>query len=57
MTVRIAAAALHVPGMSALHFIADANAARAQNAAVVVNAETLVADVHRQMRILRRKRM
>ena len=42
----------HVPGVRAFHFVAHADAARAQDAAVVVEAETFVADIHGQRRKL-----
>ncbi len=47
----LAAAAHHVPGMRALDLVADPHAARAQDAAVLVQHKAGVAGIYRQVRI------
>ena len=51
MTRELRAAAGDVPGVRPLDLVADAHAAGAEDAAVVVQAEPLVADVHLALRV------
>src|ERR1035438_2922178 len=47
----LGAASHHVPGVRALNLLAHANTARAENAAILIQHETIVTGVHRQVRI------
>src|SRR5579864_668615 len=52
---RINAASHHVPGMRAFNLVTDANATRAQNAAVVIDDEALMRSVDHSFRVSIRK--
>ena len=49
---RVSAAVGDIPGVGAFHLVADAHAARAENAAVVIEAEARVAQIDLEPRML-----